>query len=232
MPTGWCSGGSPRSSPRGCAASTSRSYTPHMDCRRQRHRHQRREGAAHRQQARADIFYWHTGFPGGIKDPRARRDPRRQASPSGSREGGRAHGAARAARPRAAGQSAGLCRARASARGAAAEPLDVAAMNRKNARACMTMAETPDSRTRAPPGPFSWPRQASRPPRQPRAASHGADADAPMTFSPRSTSRAAPTPPASARTRSRASGSSRATARSRSTAATARSISRGRCCAC
>ena len=39
------------------------------------------------------IYYWHTGYPGGIKERTARQDPRRPLPRAGAREGRRAHAA-------------------------------------------------------------------------------------------------------------------------------------------
>ena len=208
---------SPRSSPCACAASTSPTYTPHVDCgdhvivinadkvvltgRKLRaedllppHRLSRRHQGTHRRASSS------TGkFPERVR-----------------REGRRAH-AARAARWAAASSAtcASITGAEHPHEAQQPETLDVAAMNRKNVQERLIMAETHARRLDRPrPG---RPSRRRRPSARPRRRS--------------STPRAAPMPPASARTPSPASGSSRAPARSPSTAATSKSISPVRCCA-
>ena len=59
----------------------------HAPCRlrRQRHRHQRREGGAHRPQARPDkVYYHHTGYPGRHQGAHREVRSSRAASPSAS----------------------------------------------------------------------------------------------------------------------------------------------------
>ena len=111
--------------------------TLHAACRlrRQRHRHQRRQGGADRPQGRAEgllpahrLYRRHQGTHGEV-------DPDGPLSRAHRREGGRAHAAARPARH---AVSSAIC---GSIRGAEhphaaqqPEKLDVAAMNRKNKR--------------------------------------------------------------------------------------------------
>ena len=56
MPRAWSSAGSPRSSPCACAASTRPTLHAPRRLRRQRHRHQRRQGEVHRPQARPEAL--------------------------------------------------------------------------------------------------------------------------------------------------------------------------------
>ena len=68
--------------------------------RRQRHRHQCREGGLHRQASVTDkVYYWHTGYPGGIKERTARQILEGKLPRARPRKGGRAHDPARPARP-------------------------------------------------------------------------------------------------------------------------------------
>ena len=61
------------------------------------------------------IYYWHTGYPGGIKERTAGRSSRASFPERVLRKGRRAHDPARPARPPADDQPARLCRRRASA---------------------------------------------------------------------------------------------------------------------
>ena len=66
MPKVWCWGVWPRSSPTGSGASTSPVATPHMDCGD----HVivvNGKGSAKGNKRTAKTYYWHTGYPGGIK---------------------------------------------------------------------------------------------------------------------------------------------------------------------
>ena len=80
-------------------------------------------------------YYWHTGYPGGIKERTAAPDPRRPLPGARSREGRRAHGAARPARPSPDEEPARLRRRR-TIRMKPSSPtvLDVAKLNAKNTR--------------------------------------------------------------------------------------------------
>jgi large subunit ribosomal protein L13 len=110
--------------------------TLHAACRlrRQRHRHQRRQGGADRPQGRAKIYYKHTGYIGGIKERTAKsilagRFPERivekavermlPRGPLGRRQLGNLRVYPHAEHPHAAQQP---------------EQIDIAAMNRKNKR--------------------------------------------------------------------------------------------------
>ena len=188
-------------------------HAPHRR-RRQRDRRQRREGGVHRPQARSEsllpLFRLHRRHQGTLGQV----DPRRALPRAHRREGGRAHAAARAAGPQAARQPQGLQGPRPSARRAVAD----------------RRSTSPSSIRRTAGAPDPWPRPFPPSPISRRRRSPRRSWKPPFTCRS-STSRAAPTPPASARTRSRASGSSPARARRPSTASRSTSISRGRCCA-
>ena len=66
------------------------------------------------------VYYWHTGYPGGIKERTARKILEGRFPGARAREGRAAHAAARAARPSAADAPQDLCRRDSSARGPAA----------------------------------------------------------------------------------------------------------------
>ena len=116
---GWWSAGWPRHR-HAAARQAQADYTPHMDC------------GDHVVVINADkvkltgrkleqkIYYWHTGYPGGIKERTAGEILDGKHPGAHHREGRRAHAAARPAGPPASDPSARLCRRRASARGAAA----------------------------------------------------------------------------------------------------------------
>jgi ribosomal protein L13 len=65
------------------------------------HRHQRRQGGVDRQEVRTDKkYYWHTGYPGGIKERTARPDFEGRFPERVIEKGRRAHDSARPPRPR------------------------------------------------------------------------------------------------------------------------------------
>ena len=131
-------------------------------------------------------YYWHTGYPGGIKERTAPQDHRGPLPGARRREGRRAHAPARSARPQAAEEPQGLCRRGASARGAAAGDARRRRPLQEERHGCPEHGPVP-RRSRRPEGRFR---------RRNRL----------RCMSRSSTPRAAPTRPASARTPSPASG--------------------------
>ena len=110
-------------------------YTPHMDC------------GDHVVVINADkvkftgrkleqkIYYWHTGYPGGVKEPHRRQDPGRQVPRAGAGEGRRAHAAqGKPAGPQAADPPAHLQRAEHPHEAQNPEVIDFKAANAKNVR--------------------------------------------------------------------------------------------------
>ena len=86
------------------------SYTPHMDCGDNIIVVNAEKVELTGNKRKDDTFYWHTGYPGGIKGRSKGAILGRQASRTGRRRGGRAHGAARPARAPHHEKFAGLCR--------------------------------------------------------------------------------------------------------------------------
>ena len=91
------------------------------------------------------VYYYHTGFIGGIKERHGQVDHGRPIPGTHRRKGDRAHVAARTARPRAARKSARLSRARASARGAEAGKTRRRRHEPQEREECLTVAETVQS---------------------------------------------------------------------------------------
>ena len=73
-----------RSSPSGSAASTSTTFTPHMDCGDHVVVVNAEKVELTGNKRQDSMFYWHTGYPGGIKERSKGADPRRQASRAGA----------------------------------------------------------------------------------------------------------------------------------------------------
>ncbi len=115
MPTASSSAGSPRLSPCGCAASTSRSFTPHVDCGDNVIVINAAKAVLTGRKVEQKIYYKHTGYIGGIKERTAKsilagRFPERIVEKAIERMLPRGP-----ARPPAARQSAGLSWGRSSA---------------------------------------------------------------------------------------------------------------------
>jgi large subunit ribosomal protein L13 len=101
--------------------------------RRQRHRHQRREGRLTGRKRDRQVYYWHTGHPGGIKERTAARSSKAASRSASSRRPSSAC-SARPAGPPADGNLRVYAGAEHPHEAQQPEKLDVAAMNRKNTR--------------------------------------------------------------------------------------------------
>ena len=110
------------------------SYTPHMDCGDNVVVINAEKVVLTGNKMKGKIFYYHTGFPGGIKERVGRQDPDRQIPRARGAESGRAHAARRRSRPRAARPLVRLCRPEHKQTAQQPKPLDVKSMNPKNVR--------------------------------------------------------------------------------------------------
>src|SRR6185437_659522 len=185
-------------------------YTPHVDCGDNVIIVNAAHAVLTGRKREQKVYYKHTGYVGHVKE-RTAREILEGRFPARRREGNRAHDPARSAGPHADEQSACLSGRRASARGAAA----------REGRYRQDESQEHEGR-------ITWPKACNRSISSPSSSRLRPKL---RNTSRRSTSRAAPMPPASARTRSPAYGSSRAPARSSSTPGRSRSISPVRCCA-
>ena len=75
-------------------------FTPHVDCGDHVVIINAEKVRVTGNKAEQSVFYWHTGYAGGIKDRTVARAAREPLPRAGDREGGGAHDHARPARPR------------------------------------------------------------------------------------------------------------------------------------
>ena len=101
------------------------SFTPHMDCGDNVIVINAEKVKLTGKQATDKEYYWHTGYPGGIKERNAKPDPRRPDIPSGWSRRPSSAWCRKAGRSAAADQEpAGLCRAEHPHEAQQPEPLD------------------------------------------------------------------------------------------------------------